>query len=103
MPELPETSALLQVRVSADKSLMSSTCERCCSPVTSAVNYNSGNSPVLTLTSLICNSSPIGYSTQPVLVCSVLPKHLLHQYGVVFFARGKYKILLASAPLQAKG
>lgn len=86
MPELPETSALLQARVSADKSLMSSTCERCCSPVTSAVNHNSGNSQVLTVTSFICNSSSIGYSTQPVLVCSVLPKHHLPQYGVVFFA-----------------
>lgn len=87
MPELPETSALLQVRVSADKSLMSSTCGHCCSPVTSAVNHKTMwiTSQVLTLTSFICNSASIGYSTQPVLVCSVLPKHLLPQYGVVFF------------------
>lgn len=92
MPELPETSALLQVRVSADKSLMSSSCECCCSPVTSTVNYSSGNSQVLTLTSFICNSGSIGYSTQPVLVCSVL--HLLPQFGVVFFARGKYELVL---------
>lgn len=59
MPELPETSALLQVRVSSDKSLMSSTYERCCSPVTGAVNHSSGNSQVLTVTSFICNSDSV--------------------------------------------
>lgn len=52
------------------------------------------NSQVLTLTSFIYNSGSIDYSTQSVLVCSVLPKHLLPQYGVVFFAWGKCKIWL---------